>query len=81
MLGQNQHFPTPRRKPCPYAIERFQVETQRLYGVLNQRLGCSPWLGGDHYSIADIAALALGELPCPTAYRSGELSGDCWQLV
>ena len=40
----------------PYAIERFQVETQRLYGVLNQRLGCSPWLGGDHYSIADIAA-------------------------
>ncbi|MDZ2127594.1 glutathione binding-like protein [Klebsiella pneumoniae] len=30
--------------------------TQRLYGVLNQRLGCSPWLGGDHYSIADIAA-------------------------
>ena len=34
----------------------WQVETQRLYGVLNQRLGCSPWLGGDHYSIADIAA-------------------------
>ncbi len=40
----------------PYAIERFQVETQRLYGVLNHRLGTSPWLGGEHYSIADIAA-------------------------
>ena len=40
----------------PYAIERFQVETQRLYGVLNHRLEASPWLGGDHYSIADIAA-------------------------
>ena len=39
----------------PYAIERFQVETQRLYGVLNQRLEKTPWLGGDHYSIADIA--------------------------
>ncbi len=51
MLGRNQHFPT-RAANRAYAIERFQVETQRLYGVLNQRLGCSPWLGGDHYSIA-----------------------------
>ena len=30
--GKFNIFPTPRRKPCPYAIERFQVETQRLYG-------------------------------------------------
>ncbi len=80
MLGQNQHFSHSAPQTVPYAIERFQVETQRLYGVLNQRLGCSPWLGGDHYSIADIAAPALGELPCPTAYRSGELSGGA-QLV
>ena len=56
MLGQNQHFSHSAPQTVPYAIERFQVETQRLYGVLNQRLGCSPWLGGDHYSIADIAA-------------------------
>lgn len=79
MLGQNQHFSHSAPQTVPYAIERFQVETQRLYGVLNQRLGCSPWLGGDHYSIADIAAWP-GELPCPTAYRSGELSGGA-QLV
>lgn len=79
MLGQNQHFSHSAPQTVPYAIERFQVETQRLYGVLNQRTGCSPWLGGDHYSIADIAA-ATGELPCPTAYRSGELSGGA-QLV
>lgn len=80
MLGQNQHFSHSAPQTVPYAIERFQVETQRLYGVLNQRLGCSPWLGGDHYSIADIAAWPWGELPCPTAYRSGELSGGA-QLV
>jgi len=42
-------------QPIPYAIERYQVETQRLYGVLNRRLEKAPWLGGDHYSIADIA--------------------------
>ena len=56
MLGQNQHFSHSAPQTVPYAIERFQVETQRLYGVLNHRLGSSPWLGGDHYSIADIAA-------------------------
>ena len=55
MLGQNHHFNHFAPQAVPYAIERFQVETQRLYGVLNRRLGESPWLGGNHYSIADIA--------------------------
>ena len=55
MLGQNQHFNHSAPQTVPYAIERYQVETQRLYGVLNRRLGESPWLGGNHYSIADIA--------------------------
>lgn len=56
MLGQNHHFNYFAPKPVPYAIERFQVETQRLYGVMNKRLERVPWLGGEHYSIADIAA-------------------------
>ena len=55
MLGQNHHFNHCAPQAVPYAIERYQVETQRLYGVLNRRLGESPWLGGNHYSIADIA--------------------------
>ena len=55
MLGQNHHFNHFAPQTIPYAIERYQVETQRLYGVLNKRLEKSPWLGGDHYSIADIA--------------------------
>lgn len=55
MLGQNHHFNHFAPQPVPYAIERYQVETQRLYGVLNTRLEKTPWLGGEHYSIADIA--------------------------
>lgn len=55
MLGQNHHFNHFAPQPVPYAIERYQVETQRLYNVLNKRLEICPWLGGDHFSIADIA--------------------------
>ncbi|MEW5561520.1 GSH-dependent disulfide bond oxidoreductase [Enterobacter asburiae] len=55
MLGQNHHFNHFAPQPVPYAIERYQVETQRLYNVLNKRLETCPWLGGEHYSIADIA--------------------------
>lgn len=55
MLGQNHHFNHFAPQPVPYAIERFQVETQRLYGVLNQQLEKKLWIAGDHYSIADMA--------------------------
>ena len=55
MLGQNHHFNHHAPQAVPYAIERYQVESQRLYGVMNRRLETSPWLGGEHYSIADIA--------------------------
>lgn len=56
MLGQNYHFNHLAPQPVPYAIERYQVETQRLYHVLNKRLERVPWLAGEHFSIADIAA-------------------------
>ncbi|TNV18011.1 GSH-dependent disulfide bond oxidoreductase [Buttiauxella sp. B2] len=55
MLGQNHHFNHFAPQPVPYAIERYQVETQRLYSVLNKQLEKTPWLGGNEYSIADIA--------------------------
>lgn len=56
MLGQNHHFSHYAPEPVPYAIERYQNETRRLYGVLNEQLSKSPWLGSSHYSIADMAA-------------------------
>ncbi|MDY4366412.1 GSH-dependent disulfide bond oxidoreductase [Pectobacterium brasiliense] len=55
MLGQNHHFNHYAPQPVPYAIERYQQETQRLYRVLDKHLQDSPWLAGEDYSIADIA--------------------------
>ena len=34
---------------------RYTTEIKRLYEVLEKRLGQAPYLGGDEYSIADIA--------------------------
>ncbi len=55
MLGQNHHFNHYAPQPVPYAIERYHLETKRLYGVLEAELQKHPYLGGDNYSIADIA--------------------------
>ncbi|SLM62331.1 MULTISPECIES: GSH-dependent disulfide bond oxidoreductase [Dickeya] len=55
MLGQNHHFNHYAPQPVPYAIERYQKETERLYTVLNTQLQQASWLAGEHYSIADIA--------------------------
>ncbi|MCH4998033.1 GSH-dependent disulfide bond oxidoreductase [Pectobacterium carotovorum] len=55
MLGQNHHFNHYAPQPVPYAIERYQQETQRLYRVLDKHLQDSSWLAGENYSIADIA--------------------------
>ena len=54
MAGQNHHFARYAPERIPYAIERYVKETNRLYGVLNQRLGDRSYLAGE-YSIANIA--------------------------
>ncbi|WGF89201.1 glutathione binding-like protein [Marinivivus vitaminiproducens] len=54
MLGQNHHFKTYARETIPYAIERYVKETERLYGVLDERLADRDCIAGD-YSIADMA--------------------------
>ncbi len=55
MLGQNHHFRIYAPEKLPYAIDRYTNEAKRLYGVVNDRLAESPYLGGKRYSIADIA--------------------------
>jgi GST-like protein len=37
-----------------YAVRRFTDEVNRMYGVLNNRLYRSPYIGGDDYTIADM---------------------------
>jgi len=54
MLGQNHHFSQYAPEKIPYAIERYRKESERLYGVLDDRLAEKPYLAGD-YSIADMA--------------------------
>ena len=54
MAGQNHHFARYAPDRIPYAIERYVKETNRLYGVLNHRLGDRAYIAGE-YSIADIA--------------------------
>lgn len=54
MLGQAHHFLRYNKGKAPYAEERYAKEAQRLYGVLDRRLGEVEFLAGD-YSIADIA--------------------------
>jgi len=39
-----------------YAVRRFTDEVNRCYGVLNNRLYDRPYLAGDEYTIADMAA-------------------------
>ncbi|MBU0726259.1 MAG: glutathione S-transferase N-terminal domain-containing protein [Alphaproteobacteria bacterium] len=55
MLGQAHHFRRFAKEQVPYAIERYTSETHRLYGVMDKRLGETPYLAGAEYSIADIA--------------------------
>jgi GST-like protein len=55
MLGQTHHFLRGAKGKAPYAEERYLNENNRLYGVLNTRLGEAAYLGGGDYTIADIA--------------------------
>lgn len=55
MLGQAHHFRIYAPEKIEYAIDRYTREASRLYRVVDRRLGEAPWLGGDDYSIADMA--------------------------
>lgn len=58
MLGQYGHFKLYAQEKIPYAIERYEREARRLYGVLDTQLARQAGRGGcvaGEYSIADIA--------------------------
>lgn len=54
MAGQVHHFSNYAPEKLPYAINRYQTETKRLYGVLDRRLAGRDYVAGD-YGIADMA--------------------------
>jgi GST-like protein len=56
-----------------YAIDRFAMETRRQLDVLDRRLAETPFLGGDDYTIADIAVWPwYGGLAKGLLYGAGE---------
>jgi GST-like protein len=57
-IGERGHFSRlgPEAGEQTYARRRFDDETHRIYGVMNNRLYDRPFLAGADYSIADIAA-------------------------
>ena len=54
MFGQLGHFRNAAPEAVPYAIERYEKETLRLYSVLDKELADNKYIAGN-YSIADIA--------------------------
>lgn len=52
-FGHFYHYAPTR---IEYAIDRYAMETKRLFDVANRRLAEARFLGGADYSIADIAA-------------------------
>jgi GSH-dependent disulfide-bond oxidoreductase len=54
MLGQNHHFKVYAPEKIPYAIDRYERETRRLYGVLDRQLTGREFIAGE-LSIADFA--------------------------
>ncbi|MGD0640830.1 MAG: glutathione S-transferase N-terminal domain-containing protein [Roseiarcus sp.] len=56
MFGQLGFFAVRSSEKAPLAIKRFTDEAERLIGVMERRLSAAPYLAGDEYTIADIAA-------------------------
>ena len=57
MLGQAHHFNYYAPEKVDYAMKRYSVEANRLYGVLDRRLAKTKYVAGKVYSIADVAIL------------------------
>jgi GST-like protein len=59
MFGQANHFNNYAKEntkdPMPYAKDRYNNESIRLYRVLDNRARDSAWMGCDEYTIADMA--------------------------
>jgi GST-like protein len=67
------HFYAYAPSKIEYAIDRFAMETKRQLDVLERRLGESRFLGGNDYTIADIAVWPwYGGLAKGLLYGAGE---------
>jgi GST-like protein len=84
MLGGGfGHFYAYAPVKIEYAIDRFAMEVKRQLDVLDQRLGESEYVGGDAYSIADMAVWPwYGALVTGQVYDAAEfLEVDTYENV
>lgn len=63
MFGQYYHFKHAAPDPIPYALTRYKDEVRRLYQVMDKRLAEQRFLGGDAYTIADMATFPWVYMP------------------
>ncbi len=71
MGGGFGHFYHYAPMKIEYAIDRYSMETKRLFDVANNRLKETRYLGGDDYSVADMSAF-----PWLGAIYRGEAYGE-----
>ena len=67
-FGQAGHFQRLHPEKIPSAIERYQKEIVRVFGVLDSVLAKQPWLVGDKCSVADLSFVTC--LPIPLFVQS-----------
>lgn len=53
--GQAVHFKRMAAEQVPYAIQRYQFEAERHWGILNDRLATRRYVLGETYTIVDMA--------------------------
>ncbi|MDB5393041.1 MAG: glutathione S-transferase [Rhodospirillales bacterium] len=70
MFGQYTHFRIFAPKGNDYAENRYRTQAVRLFEVLDRRLGQARYLGGEDYSVADMATFPW------TRDRAGKWGGD-----
>ncbi|MGE0874224.1 MAG: glutathione S-transferase N-terminal domain-containing protein [Burkholderiales bacterium] len=63
MLGQAHHFLGYAPEKLPYAMNRYSNEANRLYGVIDRRLGESKYIACAEYTIADMAIVPWLRFP------------------
>lgn len=64
MFGQALHFRYIATADQEYGRNRYLIEVERLYDVLERRLAAVPHLAGEEFTIADIAAFPwVGRYP------------------
>lgn len=77
MLGQAHHFLQYAPEEIPYAQDRYRNEANRLYGVLDRRLGEAPFVAGAEYTIADMAIFPWTRYPDRQGVDRNEYPNFC----